>query len=51
MEADAVSGLGAVYHQMGEYGTALKYHQSDLDIAEEIEIPALQARAFGNLGM
>lgn len=50
MEADAVSGLGAVYHQMGEYATAIKYHQNDLEIAEQLGIAHLQSRAFGNLG-
>lgn len=50
MEADAVSGLGSVYHQMGEYTTSLKYHQNDLDIAEQLGIAPLQSRAYGNLG-
>lgn len=35
---------------MGEYSTALRYHQSDLDIAEEIGLAPLQGRACGNLG-
>lgn len=50
MEADAISGLGSVYQQMGEYNTALQYHQNDLDIAEELGMPNLQNRAYGNLG-
>lgn len=51
MEADAISGLGCVYHQMGEFSTSLKYHQNDLDIAEQIGIASLQSRAYGNLGI
>lgn len=50
MEADSISGLGAVYQQMGEYATALRYHQNDLDIAEQLGMPVLQSRACGNLG-
>nr|CAD7200729.1 unnamed protein product [Timema douglasi] len=49
-EADAACGLGAVYQQMGEYSTALQYHQADLDTAEELGLAALQGRACGNLG-
>ncbi|KAK5909897.1 hypothetical protein CesoFtcFv8_003785 [Champsocephalus esox] len=36
---------------MGEYETALRCHQSDLEIAEEAGSPARQARAYGNLGL
>lgn len=50
MEADAISGLGTVYQQMGEYATALRYHQNDLDIAEQLGVPSIQSRACGNLG-
>lgn len=50
MEADSISGLGTVYQQMGEYAAALRYHQNDLDIAEQLGIPSLQSRACGNLG-
>lgn len=50
MESDAVNGLGMVYHQMGEYTTALRYHQSDLEIAERLGMSSLQCRACGNLG-
>lgn len=50
MEADSICGLGNVYQQMGEYATALRYHQNDLDIAEQLEMPILQSRAYGNLG-
>lgn len=49
-EADAACGLGQVYQQMGEYSTALRYHQADLDIAEELGLAAIQGRACGNLG-
>jgi tetratricopeptide (TPR) repeat protein len=49
-EADAACGLGAVYQQMGEYSTALRYHQADLDTAEELGLAVLQGRACGNLG-
>ena len=50
MEADSICGLGTVYQQMGEYTTALRYHQNDLDIAEQLGMPVLQSRAYGNLG-
>lgn len=51
MESDAVCGLGMVYHQMGELATALRYHQTDLEIADLLKISVLQSRACGNLGM
>lgn len=51
MEADAISGLGSVYQQMGEYTTALQYHQNDLKISEELGLPLLQSRAYGNIGV
>jgi hypothetical protein len=35
---------------MGEYSTALRYHQADLDTAEELGLAVLQGRACGNLG-
>lgn len=50
MESEALCALGNVYHQMGEYTTALKYHQSDLEIAEQLDMPSLQSRACGNIG-
>lgn len=50
MESDALCGLGTVYHQMGEFSTALRYHQNDLEIAEQLGMPTLQSRACGNLG-
>jgi len=50
MESEALCALGNVYHQMGEYTTALKYHQSDLEIAEQLDMPNLQSRACGNIG-
>lgn len=50
MEADSASGLGCVYQQMGEHATALRYHQADLELAEQLGMPGLQSRACGNLG-
>lgn len=50
MEAEAISNLGTVYQQMGEYATALRYHQQDLEMAEQLNLPMLQSRACGNLG-
>lgn len=50
MEAEALSNLGTVYQQMGEYTTALRYHQQDLEMAEELNLATLQSRACGNLG-
>lgn len=51
MESDAVCGLGMVYHQMGEFATALRYHQTDLEYADQLKISVLQSRACGNLGI
>lgn len=50
MEAETSSCLGSVYQQMGEFSSALRNHQHDLDIAERIGVPQLQGRACGNLG-
>lgn len=50
MEAEAISGLGQVYQQMGEYAIALRYHQNDLEISEHLGMPLLQSRACGNIG-
>lgn len=50
-EAEAASGLGSVYQNMGEYSAALQYHQLDLRIAEEIVNPAVQGRAHGNISL
>lgn len=49
-ESDAACGLGQVYQQMADYSTALRYHQADLETAEELKLPVLQGRACGNLG-
>ena len=49
-ESDAACGLGQVYQQMADYSTALRYHQTDLETAEELKLPMLQGRACGNLG-
>lgn len=50
MEAESISGLGQVYQQMGEYATALRYHQNDLEISEHLGMAILQSRACGNIG-
>lgn len=49
-ESDAACGLGQVYQQMADYSTALSYHQTDLETAEDLKLPMLQSRACGNLG-
>ena len=49
-ESDAACGLGQVYQQMADYSTALRYHEADLETAEELKLPILQGRACGNLG-
>lgn len=49
-ESDAACGLGQVYQQMADYSTALRYHQADLETAEELKLAPLQGRACGNLG-
>lgn len=50
-EAEAACGLGTVYQQMCEYATALRYHELDLRIAEELTNPAEQGRAHGNISL
>ena len=50
-EAEAACGLGSVYQQMCEYSTALGYHQLDLSITEELNNPAAQSRAHGNMSL
>lgn len=50
MESESLCGLGNVYHQMGEFSSALKFHQNDLEIAEQLDMPSLQSRACGNIG-
>ncbi len=50
VESDAACGLGQVYQQMADYPTALRYHQADLETAEELKLAPLQGRACGNLG-
>ena len=50
MEAEASSGLGCVYQQMGEHTKALQYHTIDLQLAEETKNSTDQCRAYGNLG-
>lgn len=42
MESDAVSSLGVVYQQMGDYSTSLQYHQMDLEYANQLGITQLQ---------
>lgn len=49
-ESDAACALGQVYQQMADYATALRYHQADLETAEELKLASLQGRACGNLG-
>lgn len=49
-EADAVSGIGLIYQQTGEFSKALCYFQSELNIADGINLTTLQARAYSHLG-
>ena len=49
-EAAALSGLGEVYQSMGEFSTALRYHQDHLNISQRLGDRPAQLRAYLNLG-
>lgn len=49
-ECDAAAGLGHVYQQMRDYTTSLRYYETELNVANELNQMALQARAYFHLG-
>lgn len=50
-EAEAASGLGMVHQQMCNYSAALRYHQIDLRISEELSNPQMQSRGHENISL
>ena len=42
--------LGTIYHGLGEFKKAIKYHQRHLEIAKEVGDKAGEGRSYGNLG-
>ena len=42
--------LGCAYDGLGQFKTAIKYHQRDLEIAKEVGDKAEEGRSYGNLG-
>ena len=49
-EASSASGLGQVHAKMGDWASALTYHQLDLGLSEEVGDPAGQIRALSDIG-
>lgn len=49
-EGEAAGGLGLVHQQMRDYAKALRYHQTELSIASELNQVMMQARAYSHLG-
>ena len=44
------SHLGKAYYDIGQFKTAIKYHQRHLEIAKEVGDKAGEGRSYGNLG-
>ena len=49
-EGRSCSNLGIVYHQRGDYDSALKLHQAHLAIARSLGDRTGMGRALGNIG-
>ncbi|MTJ10426.1 CHAT domain-containing protein, partial [Anabaena sp. UHCC 0204] len=50
-ESQSLGNLGIAYHRLGDYPTAINYHQQSLAIAREIKHPRSEGNALGNLGV
>ena len=50
-EGQALGNLGLAYYSLGQYQTAIDYHQQDLDIAREIGDRSGEAIAWFNFGL
>ena len=48
--AESYGNLGNVYHSLGQFKTAIEYHQRSLEIAKEVGDKAEEGRSYGNLG-
>nr|XP_058945352.1 tetratricopeptide repeat protein 28-like [Pocillopora verrucosa] len=49
-EGASYGNLGNAYDSLGEFKTAIKYHQRHLEIAKEVGDKAGEGRSYGNLG-
>lgn len=49
-EADALSFLGLAFYKLGNYQTAIEYHQKHLSLSKELKDEKGERRAHGNLG-
>ena len=50
VKANTYASLGCAYCHVGQFHTAIKYHQQDLKIAKEVGDKAGEGRSYGNLG-
>ena len=50
VKAHIYASLGCAYCRVGQFHTAIKYHQQDLEIAEEVGDKAGEGRSYCNLG-
>ena len=49
-EEEIRSHLGKAYYDIGQFKTAIKYHQRRLEIAKEVGDKAGEETSYGNLG-
>ncbi|XP_066029040.1 tetratricopeptide repeat protein 28-like [Pocillopora verrucosa] len=49
-EGRSYGNLGYAYGGLGQFKTAIQYHQRDLEIAKEVGDKAGEGRSYGNLG-
>ena len=50
VEADALSFLGLAFYKLGNYQTAIEYHQKHLSLSQELKDEKGERRAHCNLG-
>ena len=51
LEEISYGNLGNAYQSLGDFKTAIDYHERDLKIAKEVGDKAGEGRAYGNLGI
>ena len=49
-EGGSYGNLGNAYRGLGQFKTAIEYHQRHLEIAKEVGDKAGEGRSYGNLG-
>ena len=50
VKANTYASLGCTYHNVGQFNTAIKYHQRHLEIAKEVGDKVGEGISYGNLG-